>query len=54
MSSQAINNNQFAQHSWLGYAHAFSAEKDHEQAIQAYMTCIKHIPGYVKRDGYAT
>ncbi|CAO3679829.1 unnamed protein product [Rhizopus microsporus] len=43
--TKAINLNQFAEHSWLGYAQSFSAEKDHEQAISAYMTCIRHIPG---------
>lgn len=33
--------------SWLGYGHAFAAENDHDQAINAYLTCSKLIPGYV-------
>lgn len=44
--SQALMSNQFFQESWLGYGHSFSAEKDHDQAINAYMTCSRLIPGY--------
>jgi anaphase-promoting complex subunit 6 len=43
--SQALTINQFFQQSWLGYGHSFSAEKDHDQAISAYMACSRLIPG---------
>ncbi|KAI9273191.1 hypothetical protein EDC94DRAFT_594146 [Helicostylum pulchrum] len=43
--SKALTINQFFQQSWLGYGHSFSAEKDHEQAINAYMACSRLIPG---------
>ncbi|CAO3614622.1 unnamed protein product [Mucor hiemalis] len=41
----ALKNNRFFQQSWLGYGHSFSAEKDHEQAISAYLQCSRLIPG---------
>ncbi|KAG2190667.1 hypothetical protein INT46_003905 [Mucor plumbeus] len=43
--SQALTINRFFQQSWLGYGHSFSLEKDHDQAIDAYMACSRLIPG---------
>lgn len=43
--SKALMMNQFFQESWLGYGHTFSAEKEHEQAISAYLACSRLIPG---------
>ncbi|KAG1474779.1 hypothetical protein G6F56_000148 [Rhizopus delemar] len=43
---QAINMKKFAKYSWLGYAHAFSAEKEHDQAIDAYKICLETMPGF--------
>ncbi|KAL1933161.1 hypothetical protein VTP01DRAFT_8839 [Rhizomucor pusillus] len=36
---------QFCEYAWLGYGHSFAAENDHDQAISAYITCSKLIPG---------
>ncbi|KAI8144775.1 hypothetical protein BJV82DRAFT_606216 [Fennellomyces sp. T-0311] len=43
--SQATAIDQYFEDSWLGYGHAFAAEKDHDQAISAYITCSRLIPG---------
>ncbi|KAI9489986.1 hypothetical protein BDB00DRAFT_840367 [Zychaea mexicana] len=43
--SQATAIDQYFEDSWLGYGHAFAAEKDHDQAISAYAMCSKLIPG---------
>jgi anaphase-promoting complex subunit 6 len=29
----------------MGFGHSFAAEKDHEQAINAYTECNKLMPG---------
>lgn len=47
--SQATSMDQYFEAAWLGYGHASSAEKDHDQAINAYLSCSKLIPGYVMR-----
>ena len=43
--SQATTMDPYFEASWLGYGHAFAAENDHDQAINAYLTCSKLIPG---------
>ncbi|KAI7855427.1 ApcC hetero-tetramer Cut9-Hcn1 [Circinella umbellata] len=43
--SQATSIDQYFEDSWLGYGHTFAAEKDHDPAISAYLTCSKLIPG---------
>ncbi|KAI9248051.1 hypothetical protein BDA99DRAFT_525630 [Phascolomyces articulosus] len=43
--SQATSIDQYFEDSWLGYGHTFAAEKDHDPAISAYITCSKLIPG---------
>lgn len=34
--------------SWIAYAHTFSLEKEHEQAIIAYSSCARSYTGYVR------
>lgn len=46
VNSQATTMDPYFEASWLGYGHAFAAENDHDQAINAYLTCSKLIPGY--------
>ncbi|KAI9315763.1 hypothetical protein BX666DRAFT_1958879 [Dichotomocladium elegans] len=43
--SQATAMDPYFEASWLGYGHAFAAENDHDQAINAYLSCSKLIPG---------
>ncbi|ORX53085.1 ApcC hetero-tetramer Cut9-Hcn1 [Hesseltinella vesiculosa] len=43
--SQSTSMDQHFEASWLGFGHAFAAEHDHEQAINAYLECTKLVPG---------
>ncbi|KAI8988617.1 hypothetical protein BDF20DRAFT_856762 [Mycotypha africana] len=42
---QALQINRLFQQSWLGLGHAFAAVNNYEEAIEAYTTCSKLIPG---------
>ncbi|RCH88341.1 anaphase promoting complex subunit cdc16, partial [Rhizopus stolonifer] len=42
---QALTIDQYFYEAWLGYGHSFSLEKYHDQAIEAYHTCSKLVPG---------
>ncbi|KAI8875650.1 TPR-like protein [Backusella circina FSU 941] len=42
---KALNLNPLFFQAWIGFGHSFAAEKDHEQAINAYTECNKLMPG---------
>ncbi|KAI8328940.1 hypothetical protein EDC96DRAFT_529990 [Choanephora cucurbitarum] len=42
---QALSIDPYFQEAWLGYGHSFSIDRYHDQAIDAYLTCSKLIPG---------
>ncbi|KAI9475364.1 hypothetical protein BDB00DRAFT_966200, partial [Zychaea mexicana] len=50
--NRATDIDQYFEDSWLGYGHAFAAEKDHDQAISAYAMCSKLVPGSHLPDMY--
>ena len=31
---------------WIGFAHSFSLEEEHDQALSAYSTAARILPGY--------
>jgi len=39
--------NQYFAPAWLAFGHTFAVEKEHDQAISAYATSARLIPGYV-------
>lgn len=43
--NKALEMDQFLQEAWLGYGHSFAFERDHEQAIDAYISCSRLAPG---------
>jgi anaphase-promoting complex subunit 6 len=38
--------NQYFAPAWLAFGHTFAVEKEHDQAISAYATSARLIPGY--------
>ncbi|ORY92298.1 hypothetical protein BCR43DRAFT_88272 [Syncephalastrum racemosum] len=42
---QATSLDQYFEPAWLGYGHAFAGENDHNQAIRAYETYCRLVPG---------